>query len=199
MIDHWRAGDRERIAEARIGVAGCGGLGSNCALALARAGVGTLVILDHDRVEAPNLNRQAFTAAQVGQPKTTCLAANIAAAAPSCRVEAHDLWYAPGMAAALFQGCQVVVEAFDRPEAKAALVDDVLSHLPDAWVVCGSGIAGIGGNNALRTRRFGRLWVVGDGATAAAPEVPLLGPRVMAAAALQANAVLSILLEDLEP
>ncbi|MFH1469616.1 MAG: sulfur carrier protein ThiS adenylyltransferase ThiF [Pseudomonadota bacterium] len=196
MITSWTDERRTLLANARVGIAGAGGLGSTCALALARAGVGGLVLVDFDVVERSNLNRQAYTLAQVGRPKLHALAENINACAPECRLRLLERRYEAGMAAELFAGCQVVVEAFDTPEAKVALLEDLLEHLPQVPVVAGSGIAGIGGNNALDTRRFGRLYVVGDGATAAGPGVPLLGPRVMAAACLQANQALALLLGD---
>jgi len=198
LIDRWTDELRTRLARARIGIAGAGGLGSNCAMALARAGVGQLVLLDHDHVELSNLNRQAFTMDQVGQSKVRCLQQNILAAAPSCQLTIWERWYRSGMAGEIFTGCDVVVEAFDTPEAKTALLEDVLSNLPDAWLVAGSGIAGVGGNESLRTQRYGRLYVVGDGVTAAAEGVPLLGPRVIAAAALQANQALALVMGDQE-
>ncbi len=198
MITAWTEERRTRLAEVRLGVAGAGGLGSNAVMCLARAGVRHLVVVDHDVVEAANLDRQAFTLAQVGRPKVEALAENVAAVAPGCRLSTHRRRWAPGDAAALFAGCAGVLEAFDRPDVKAALVEDVLAHLPDAFVVCASGLAGIGGNDALRTERHGRLWVVGDGRTAAGPGVPLLAPRVVAVAALQANLALALALGDPE-
>ncbi len=196
MITAWTAENRERLAQAVVGVAGAGGLGSTCAIALARAGVGRLVLLDFDVIEASNLNRQAYRLDQVGQKKVCCLAENIHACAPDCQLTVLELRYEAGMAASLFAGCEVVVEAFDTPEYKAALIEDVQTNLPDTWIVAGSGIAGVGGNETLRTRRFGRLFVVGDGQTAADPGVPLLGPRVMAAACLQANQALALVMGD---
>jgi len=198
VITAWTDAHVARLAAARLGVAGAGGIGSNAVMCLARSGVRHLVVIDPDVVEAPNLDRQAYTLAQVGRPKVEALAENVAAVAPSCRVETHRRLWAPGDSAALFAGCAVVLEAFDRPEAKAALVEDVLTHLPQAYVVCVSGLAGIGGNETLRTARHGRLYVVGDGVTAAAPGVPLLAPRVVAAAALQANMALALALGDPE-
>ncbi len=186
------------LTSARVGVAGAGGLGSNCALALARAGVGALTLLDMDEVEASNLNRQAYTVDQVGLRKVDALAHNVAAAAPSCAVRTVHLRFQQGMASELFGDCQVVVEAFDAAEAKVALLEDVLGSLPEVWLVAGSGIAGIGGNQLLRTQQLGRLFVVGDGQTAAAPGVALLAPRVVAVAAMQANQALACLLGDVE-
>jgi len=198
MITHLDADHLERLSTGRVGIAGAGGLGSNCAMALARAGVGHLVVLDMDAVERSNLNRQAFTVDQVGRPKVEALRDNLHAAAPDCRVRAVHLRYRQGMAAELFGSCQVVVEAFDDPRAKADLIEDVLDNL-SVPIVAGSGLAGIGGNDALQTTRFGRLWVVGDGQTAVGPGVALLAPRVVAVAAMQANQALELLLDPPEP
>ena len=198
MITAWTEEHHARLATVRIGVAGAGGLGSNAVMCLARAGVRHLVVVDYDVVEASNLNRQAYTLDQVGRFKVDALAWNVAAAVADCTLETHCRRWAPGDAAALFARCAVVLEAFDQPEVKAALVEDVLAHLPEVLVVSVSGLAGIGGNDALRTVRHGRLYVVGDGRTAAAPGTPLLAPRVVAAAALQANMALALALGDME-
>ncbi|MBN1335603.1 MAG: sulfur carrier protein ThiS adenylyltransferase ThiF [Deltaproteobacteria bacterium] len=198
MITAWTQEHLARLAAVRIGVAGAGGLGSNAVMCLARAGVRHLVVVDPDVVEADNLNRQAYTRAQVGRFKVDALAENVASAAPGCGLVTHRIRWAPGEAARLFEGCAVVLEALDEAGAKAGLIEDVLTHLPEAAIVCVSGLAGIGGNNALRTTGHGRLFVVGDGHTAPGPDVPLLAPRVVAAAALQANMALALALGDTE-
>ncbi len=198
MITKMGPEDKQKLIDAKVGIAGAGGLGSNCAMFLARAGVGHLVILDFDRVEEPNLNRQHFSLDQVGELKTEALKANIEEAISGCKVEVINEKYVPGDAKRFFGHCQVIVEAFDAAETKASLIQDALSNIPEIRVVSGSGIAGIGGNNLLQTKQKGRLFMVGDGKTQAKETVPLLAPRVAAVAAMQANAVLSILLEDPE-
>lgn len=187
---------RERLRNGRIGIAGAGGLGSNCALLLARAGVGALTVLDMDAVERANLDRQAYTVDQVGRRKVEALRENLAAAAPGCRVVTHHRRYEPGDARALFGDCPVVVEAFDAAATKAAFIEDVLENLPHAHVVAGSGLAGVGGSHRLRVRRLGALTVVGDGESASVPGRTFLGPRVVAVAAMQANEALHLLLTE---
>ena len=198
MRTAWTDGDRERLASAVVGVAGAGGLGSNCAMALARSGVGKLVVLDMDAVERANLNRQAFDLSQVGKSKVRCLKENIERSVDTCKVVTVERRYGSSDAVEIFSGCSVIVEAFDSPEYKAALIGDVLSNMPGVYVVSGSGIAGIGGNSSLKTVRTGNLFLVGDGVTEALEGVPLLAPRVVAVASLQANMVLSLLLGDEE-
>jgi sulfur carrier protein ThiS adenylyltransferase len=64
---------RKRLIEFRIGIAGCGGLGSNCAVALSRVGIGRLILVDFDVVELSNLNRQYYFRDQIGLLKTEAL------------------------------------------------------------------------------------------------------------------------------
>ena len=85
----------EKLKRTCIGIAGCGGLGSNCAMALARAGVGRLVIADFDIVSAENLDRQYYFLDQVGQKKVLALRDNTAPGQSRHEVEAHDLRLGP--------------------------------------------------------------------------------------------------------
>ncbi|HEQ78938.1 MAG TPA: sulfur carrier protein ThiS adenylyltransferase ThiF [Euryarchaeota archaeon] len=190
--------DMGALKRAKVGIAGAGGLGSNCAMALARAGVGTLFIVDMDNVEKSNLNRQAYDVKQVGRPKVECLKENILRAVPDCNVMVRNIRYKKGMSLELFGDCDVVVEAFDRSQTKAMFIEDVLKNMPGKGIVAASGLAGIGGNSLIKTVKIGNLFIVGDGKTEAVEGVPLLAPRVVAVASLQANVVLSIILGDKE-
>lgn len=185
---------RRRLSSRRVGIAGAGGLGSNCAAALARAGVRALVIADFDLVSRDNLDRQFYFLDQVGLPKVEALAANIARIDPGVVVEAVRARLDADSAAALFAGCDAVVEAFDSAEAKAMLIEAVLSRLPGTPLVTASGIAGYGSLDALRARRSGSLFVVGDLESEVGPDRPPMAPRVAMAAAMEADAVLQALL-----
>jgi len=185
---------RRRLSSATVGVAGAGGLGSNCAAALARAGVGKLVIVDFDVVSLGNLDRQFFFLDQVGMPKVEALALNLGRIDPAVKVEAHRLKLDPDSSVSLFAGCDVVVEAFDAAEAKVMLVEALLERLPGKPLVTASGLAGYGRSNEMRERRSGPLVIVGDLQSEVAEENPPMAPRVAIAAAMEANAVLEILL-----
>ena len=185
------------LRAARVGIAGAGGLGSNVAHALARIGVGHLVIADFDVVEPSNLNRQAYRIDQIGLRKATALADDLARINPNVTVVAHTVRLVPGNIPELFAGCAVVAECFDRPEEKQMLVETVLSHMPEARVVAASGLAGTGDGNCIRVRRVSaRLWLVGDGESAATFGRGLMAPRVFIAAGQQANTVVRILLDE---
>ena len=173
--------DRQtKFEAARVAVCGLGGLGSNVAIALARAGVGHLHLLDFDRVEPSNLNRQQYAAAQVGLPKAEALRANIATINPFCDVVAETVRMTPENLATLLADDDIVCEAFDRAEAKAMLVSGVLEIFPQKPVVAASGMSGLASANTIATRRVAkRLYLCGDGATDVDDDLGLYGARVL--------------------
>jgi len=189
----------EKLRGTCIGIAGCGGLGSNCAMALARAGVGTLVIADFDSVTMENLDRQYYFRDQVGQKKVLALQENIRKVNPGIDVQVHDVRLGPDEVLHIFKNCQVIIEAFDRADMKLMIIETVTERFPDKFIIAGSGLAGYGANNALRTRRLGNLFICGDESSEVTPELPPLAPRVGVVAAMQANQVLEIVMDDMEP
>jgi len=190
-------GVHERVRRATVGIAGAGGLGSAVAIALARTGVGRLIIADFDLVEPSNLNRQQYFIDQLGQPKVYALRDTLARINPHVHVAACHLRLVPGNIAEIFGAVDILAEAFDRADQKAMLVETFAAHYPDRPMVAGSGMAGYGAANSIVTRQRGRkLFICGDGSTAAAPGVGLMAPRVGIAAHHQANAVLRLLLGE---
>jgi sulfur carrier protein ThiS adenylyltransferase len=184
-----------RAPAASVGVAGCGGLGSNVAAALARAGVGRLVIVDHDVVQPSNLNRQQFFLDDLGEPKVDALARSLARMNPFVEVRAHRTRVTLDNLRELFGRCDVVVEAFDTAEAKSMIVGAFLRGLlGDIPLVCGSGLAGAASSNAIRTTHLGaHVYVCGDLASEPVNGRGLMAPRVMIAAGHQANMVLRLI------
>lgn len=185
--------ERETLGRAVIGIAGAGGLGSNCAMHLVRCGVGKLVIADFDRVSGGNLNRQFFFADQVGRPKVEALGENLRRIVPGVELSLHDLAVDGGNAADLFGNCGIVVEAFDSGAAKQMLIRAMLAA--GKTVVAASGLAGWGRSNELKLRRIGggKLYLIGDAESDVAHSPPF-SPRVGIAAAMQANTVIALLL-----
>jgi len=187
----------EKLKDTCIGIAGCGGLGSNCAMALARAGVGTLVIADFDIVTRENLDRQYYFLDQVGQKKVLALRDNIARVNPDVVVQAHDLRLGPDEVVHLFKNCALIIEAFDRADMKLMIIETVSERFPDKFIIAASGLAGYGENNSLRTRRLGSLFICGDEISEVSADLPPLAPRVSIVAAMQANQALEIILDGL--
>ncbi len=190
-------GVHARLKTAVVGIAGLGGLGSTVAIALARTGVGRLILADFDVVEPSNLNRQQYFVSHIGRPKAEALHDLLGQINPCVHVDSHNVRLTGGNLPHLFREAQVLVEAFDGAEAKAMLVESFLGAYPDRQVVAASGMAGHGPGNDVRAHRMGRgLVLVGDLSTGAAPGMGLMAPRVGIAACQQANAVLRILLGE---
>jgi sulfur carrier protein ThiS adenylyltransferase len=191
-------GVHERLRRAVVGIAGAGGLGSTAAIALARSGIGRLIIADFDVVEPSNLNRQQYFVDQIGQPKVEALRENLLRINPYVEVTTFYGRLTPANVPTLFAAADVLVEAFDAADQKAMLVESFLCARPGVPLVAASGMAGCGPANTVVTRRIGRsLYLIGDGETAARPGEGLMAPRVGVAAHHQANAVLQLLLGEI--
>ena len=181
------------LEKAKIGVAGLGGLGSNVISHLVRAGIRRFVAADFDVVSASNLNRQFFFADQVGRKKTEALAENLHRIDPDLELDFRDIRLTEENTQDLFADCDVVVEAFDKADAKTMLIGALAdSGIP---VVAASGLAGFGKSNDIRVRKAGKaLYLVGDLVSGISPELAPASPRVGIAAAMEANTVVAILL-----
>jgi len=190
-------GVHAKVKRSTVGIAGVGGLGSAVAIALARTGVGRLIIADFDLVEPSNLNRQQYFLDQLGLPKVYALRDTLARVNPHVQITACPLRLTPEILGEVFGAVDILVEAFDRADQKAMLAETFTTRFPDKPVVAGSGMAGYGSANSVTTRRgFGNLYLCGDGTTEAAPGTGLMAPRVGVAAHHQANAVLRLLLGE---
>lgn len=177
-----------------VGIAGCGGLGSNCAAALARSGVGKLILVDYDIISEGNLNRQFYFYHQIGLKKAPVLKENILLIKPDVSIHALDMKLTSENIPEIFGKCDVVVEAFDQASEKQMLIEVMLGHFPLLPVVSGLGMAGFGDNDSIHYRQWGNLHICGDEVSEIAPDLPPLAPRVGIVAHMQANTVLEILL-----
>jgi sulfur carrier protein ThiS adenylyltransferase len=186
---------KEILKNKTVGIAGCGGLGSNCAVALARVGVGKLILADFDVIEESNLNRQYFFHQQIGQKKVDALAENIELINPDVAIETHDIKLDSDNIIEIYQNCDVIVEAFDKAEMKQMIVEAVTEKLSKTPLILGLGMAGWGDNNSIHCRQTDNLFICGDEAKEIAENLPPLAPRVGIVANMQANTVLEILLK----
>ena len=186
----------EHLSNKCVGIAGVGGLGSNCAAALVRAGVGKLVIADFDTVSVSNLNRQFYFSDQVGMKKVEALYDNLIRIRPQISLSIHPVPVTPNNINLLFSCCHVVVEAFDVAQEKVWFIEEMCRQLADTPLVAASGMAGYGRLEMLRVVRQGNLIVCGDGVTEVTDDVPPLAPRVGIVACMEADEGLGILLDD---
>ena len=186
---------KNHLSKFTVGIAGAGGLGSNCAVALARSGVGTLVIVDYDVIETPNLNRQYYFKSQVGLMKTVALEENIRNIDPEVKVISHQKKLDKFNIAEIFSGCNIIVEAFDSSEMKEMLIETVQVLIPGIPIIVGSGMAGWGKTNEITSRKIDdTLYVCGDESTEVSENMPPIAPRVGIVANMQANLVIEILM-----
>lgn len=184
-----------KLQAATVAVCGLGGLGSNIAISLARAGVGKLILIDFDCVDVTNLHRQQYKACQVGVPKPEALLANLKEAAPYTEFETHFEKVTEENVSSLLAGADVVCEAFDNAEAKAMLVNAVLETMPENYLVAASGMAGFDGGNSIISRKVTkRFYVCGDGKSDVNEGIGLIAPRVMLCAAHQALTAIRLIL-----
>lgn len=189
---------RKYLKKCTVGIAGCGGLGSTCAINLARAGVGKLIIADFDIVTLENLERQYYFLDQVNKLKVHALRDNILRIDPSINVKAFDLKLCSSDVIELFAGCDVIVEAFDKAEMKQMIIESVVNNLPDKPLICGIGLAGIGKTDILKVIRTGNLIVCGDQIMEITEENPLTAPRVGIVSNMEANEVMEILMSKFD-
>lgn len=187
---------RAYLKKCTVGIAGCGGLGSTCAINLARSGVGKLVIADFDIVTQENLERQYYFSDQVGMLKVHALKTNIQRIDSSITVKAFDLKLCSSDVIDLFQGCDVIVEAFDKAEMKQMIIETTLNQMPSKILIAGIGLAGIGKTDTLMVHRSGNLIVCGDQASEVTDTNPLFAPRVGIVSNMEANEVLEVLMQN---
>ncbi len=178
------------IRSKKIGIAGVGGLGSNCAMHLVRSGFNNFVICDYDVVEASNLNRQYFFADQIGFPKVDSLASNMRKVNESLKIEAICVRLDSDSMKKTYADCDAIVEAFDCPESKRMIVESFANS--GKFLVSASGIAGIGNSDSIATKKLGKnFFVIGDLISGVSSETHPFSPRVGIAAAKQADLILA--------
>jgi sulfur carrier protein ThiS adenylyltransferase len=191
IFDRNVPGSTSVLETCTVGVAGCGGLGSNAAVSLARAGIGGLILADFDLVEESNLNRQAFFLDDIGAPKVAALAGYLRRINPAIRLMLHDIRLEAAVVAEVFGAADLLLEAFDRAESKRWLIEAWCRAFPDRPVVAASGLSGLGKTEGMRVHRAGRIVVCGDESSDLSEG--LCAPRVAIAANMQANVAVELL------
>ena len=187
----------EKLSESRVAVAGLGGLGSNTAVFLARAGIGHLHLIDFDKVDITNLNRQHYFISHLGRYKTEALKEQLLQINPWLDIETSCEEVREENVQRLFQNADIICEAFDCPENKAMLVNGCLELFPEKILVCASGMAGWGRSNDIITRQVGRnFYLCGDDTSGIENGEGLIAPRVALCAAHEANLIIELILKN---
>jgi sulfur carrier protein ThiS adenylyltransferase len=193
MLDQLGRRAFNKVRSVKVGIAGAGGLGSNCAFNLVRAGFKNLKIVDFDKVEHSNLSRQFYFMDQIGMDKVKALEENLFRINPAVNVETRVRKIAKSNVRELFDDCDIVVEAFDRAEYKSMIVEELLPT--GKFIVSASGLGGYGRSDEIKVNRVkDNLVIVGDLRTDI-EDAPPMSPRVNIAAAKQADVVLEWVLK----
>ena len=184
---------QQKFSLACVAVCGLGGLGSNVAISLARAGVGKLILIDFDKVDISNLHRQQYNVSQLGMYKTNAIKQTLSEIAPYCKIVTHTEKITEDNLS-LIADCDIVCECFDNAECKSMLVNGVAEQYPDKYIISASGMSGLHTGNIIQTKRLGKkLYICGDGMSDINSDGTLFAPRVMLCASHQANTVLRII------
>ena len=190
---------QQAFSTATVAICGLGGLGSNISIALARAGIGKLILIDFDRVDITNLHRQQYKADQIGRYKTEALADNLREIAPYIELEIHTEHITEDNSVTLLSNADIICEAFDDAESKARLANTVLTEMRDKYLVGASGMAGLYDANRIKTRKVtSKFYLCGDEKSEVADGIGLVSSRVMICAAHEAHTVLRILANNFE-
>ncbi len=186
---------QDKLSAAKVAVCGLGGLGSVVAVALARAGIGQLHLIDFDRVDLSNLNRQQYALCDLGRPKPEALRDEILRFSPYCKIRIDFVRLTEKNTQALLAEDDYICEAFDAAEEKAMLTNCVLTELPGKYLIGASGMAGFGDSNEIVTRKITPCYYLcGDGVSEICEGYGLMAPRVMICAAHQANMILRLII-----
>ena len=189
-------GISEKLKKTRVCILGLGGLGSNVAVLLARAGIGYLKLVDFDIVEASNLNRQQYRISHINMKKVEALKSIIKEINPFVEVDILDIKVSKENIHSIVGDIEIVVEAFDRAETKAMLMEELLTNT-NKIVVSASGMAGLGSANEIVTRKIrNNFYLIGDNYSDYEEYLGIMSTRVMICAAHQANMVLRLILGE---
>ena len=190
LLNYYSKEELRTIQRIKIGIAGAGGLGSNCALNLVRSGFKKFYIYDYDKVEINNLNRQFYFLDQVGMDKTAALKENLIKINPELEINTKKIMITDKNILKLFEKCDVVVEAFDNAEYKRMIAERYIKS--NKLFVSASGLAGIGNSNNIIIKKINdKFYLIGDFNSEVSDTLKPYSPRVSVAAAKQADVILN--------
>lgn len=189
-------GIAKKLKKAKVCILGLGGLGSNVAVLLARAGIGYLKLVDFDVVEVSNLNRQQYRISHIGMKKTEAIKTIIKEINPFVEIEVLNKKVERENILSVVGDVEIVVEAFDVAETKAMAIEELLTN-GNKILISASGMAGIGSANEIITRKIrDNFYLIGDNYSDYEEYSGIMSTRVMLCAAHQANVVLRLIVGE---
>ena len=187
---------KKKLSNSSVGIAGLGGLGSNAAISLARAGIGRLVLIDFDVIEEENLNRQYYFIDQIGTSKIKAIKENIERINPKVKLELHNHKLKKGSMSDLFNDVDIIIEALDDARIKTEFIEEILLKIPNKPIVAASGVAGYGNSDRIKTIKVGKLFLCCDDKALSSDDDMLFSPRVCLMANWEANLAIEIILSE---
>lgn len=195
LLQYFSKDELYKIKQTRLLIIGCGGLGSNIVNILVRSGFSKFILIDYDKVELKNLNRQIFFMEQCGIKKVIALQENLKKINPDLeikiickKINRNNL-----KEIIIKEKPDIVIEAVDAAEIKKIIFEFCLEM--EQKVICASGVAGYGDCENIKIKRNKNFVIVGDMKKSIDDYKPL-APKVTAVAAIQADEVLRMVLNN---
>ncbi|MDE5738331.1 MAG: sulfur carrier protein ThiS adenylyltransferase ThiF [Oscillospiraceae bacterium] len=196
LVERHGAELQKKLSQTSVAVCGIGGLGSNIAIALVRAGIRHLHIIDFDKVDISNINRQQYFIEQLGQYKTDALYDTLKKIMPYTDIKRTCIRLTENNIPDILKNDGIICESFDNAESKAELVNCVLENMPEKYLVSSSGMAGFSDANKIQTKQITKkFYICGDGESDIASGIGLVSSRVMICAGHQAHKIIQIIIE----
>ena len=151
----------EKLKDAKVSILGCGGLGSNIAMTLARSGIGELYLYDFDLIEYSNLNRQNFTLDELGGDKAELTKKKIESTLPYVKCHNQNIYLDTESMDSIVDRTDIFIEAFDNKESKTMLFDYFVGR-QDKYLITGNGVSGLGELSDIKIKQIENVIMIGD-------------------------------------
>lgn len=151
----------EKLKDAKVSILGCGGLGSNIAMTLARSGVGELYLYDFDRVEYSNINRQNYCLDELGGDKASLTKKKIETTLPYVKCHSQNIYLTAENMDSIVDRTDIFIEAFDNKESKTMLFDYFVGK-KGKYLITASGVSGLGDLANIRIKQIENVTMIGD-------------------------------------
>lgn len=153
--------DKQIFKNSKVSILGCGGLGSNVAMILARAGIGEIFLYDFDKVEYSNLNRQNYKISDIGKEKVLATKKIIEETIPYTKIYAKNIYVDEKNLDEISEKTDYFIEAFDDKNSKVKLFD-YFSKKENKFLFTASGMAGLGDISDIKVKKINNITMVGD-------------------------------------
>ena len=183
----------EILKNAKVSILGCGGLGSNIAMVLARCGLGEIHIYDYDKVELSNLNRQNYDQKDLGKSKVIQTKKKIEATLPYTKVYADEVLISKENLSQIAEKTDIFIEAFDKKEMKSLVFEYFLGR-KDKKLIMASGLSGLGDFSDIKVKKIENVTMVGD--FKSSPDQGLYAPYLGIVANIEALIALKIIIGE---